>query len=189
MLKARVPLAMAVRHLRFTPDKAFAAILWMLDRADPRAPDLHTILKACYFADVTHLNAYGRPIFGASYRAMRYGPVPVQIYEMLKAEPYWLAELGVESYPWTLRGYRIARQSNTPPNTDTLSRSDLDALAHGFETAREMDFDERTAATHGTDWQRAALGWMDYRDMVRADNPDREAIIEDLEDVGTRLAL
>jgi hypothetical protein len=66
--------------------------------------DLHTILKTCYFADKDHLNRNRRPIFGATYRAMRFGPVPLETYEMTKRDPIWLPELDADSYPWSLEG-------------------------------------------------------------------------------------
>ena len=78
---------------RFNPRKAYEGILWMLSQANGRR-DLHAVLKACYFADKSHLNEYGRPVFGARYQAMPYGPVPLQIYEMLKGEPHWYRNLG-----------------------------------------------------------------------------------------------
>ena len=68
---------------RFRPVKVIEAVSWMLRTAksDPTDPaeqlDLHTILKTCYFADKRALNEIGRPVFGAKYIAMRYGPVPV----------------------------------------------------------------------------------------------------------------
>lgn len=176
-------------RFRFAPRKALAAIGWMLEKAAPQPLDLHTILKTCYFADRAHLNAHGRPIFGARYRAMRYGPVPVEIYEMLKGEPLWLAETGADRFPWELRGYRVARAGNTEPDLRVLSASDLDELQKAFDFCRGMTFDERTAASHGPDWQKAELGWMRYEDMIDEDNPRRAQILEDLEDVDWRLVL
>lgn len=176
-------------RFRFAPRKAMAAIGWMLERASPHSLDLHTVLKICYFADREHLNAYGRPIFGACYRAMRYGPVPIEIYEMLKGEPLWLAEIGADRVPWQLRGYRVCRADNAEPDRRVLSRSDLDALEKAFTFCRRMTFDERTAASHGPDWQKAELGWMRYEDMIDEDNPRRAEILEDLEDVDWRMVL
>lgn len=182
-------------RFRFEPRKALAAVSWMLRQAPPAGLDLHTILKACYFADRDHLNEYGRPIFGARYRAMNYGPVPVEIYEMLKGEPYYLAELDdaggsdYGGYPWRLEGFRVMRQTDTVPDTDYLSRSDTGALERGFSRSRSMTFNERTAATHGEDWRRARMGWIDYRDMVEPENPRRAEILADLEEDAARYAL
>jgi uncharacterized phage-associated protein len=38
-----------------------------------------------YFADRKHLEKYGRFICGDSYVAMKHGPVPSEIYDILKA--------------------------------------------------------------------------------------------------------
>lgn len=151
-------------RFKFSPTKARAALQWMLERK-PRI-DLHTLLKACYFADKRHINAYNRPIFGATYRAMKFGPVPLEIYEMAKGEAIWLAELGVDQYPWSLEGYNLRRTSNEPLHTGSLSDSDLEALEYGFQLSSGMTFTERTAATHGRDWQAANLGVMRYEDMI-----------------------
>lgn len=178
-------------RFRFAPAKARAAVQWMLQEAQSAPLDLHTILKTCYFADKRHLNRWGRPIFGARYRAMRYGPVPVEIYEMLKGEPYWLPELGAERYPWRLVGFRVVEEQgrNEPPDLDELSKSDLECLREAFAQARSMTFDQRTAATHGPDWQKAELGWMRYEDMIEPDNPRRDEILETLEEIADRMVL
>lgn len=149
---------------KFSAEKSWAAIQWMLRQS--QGLDLHTLLKACYFADKKHLNDHGRPIFGARYRAMKFGPVPVEIYEMAKGEPMWLAELSIDRYPWRLEGFRLRQLGNDDPDLDVLSDSDMDALRHGLEMSCSMTFSERTAATHGPDWQRAELGYMKYEDMI-----------------------
>jgi hypothetical protein len=174
-------------RFRFNADKAYQAILWMLDQQGPH--DLHIILKACYFADKAHLNEFGRPVFGAAYRAMKYGPVPLEIYEMLKGDPLLMSETRHESVPWSIgaRG-RITVVGDLPrPNLGVFSESDLRHLRAGFERARSLTFDERTRGTHGRDWQRANLGMMDYADMI--EGPDREQKIEDLRGIAARMVI
>jgi hypothetical protein len=157
-------------RFKFAADKALAAIHWMVVQRP--GLDLHTMMKTCYFADRQLLNANGRPIFGATYRAMRFGPVPLEIYEMAKGEAYWLAELGLPRFPWTLEGYHLISNSNEAPNLSVLSQDDFQVLATSFAVAEEMDFNARTAATHGRDWQAANLGVMRYEDMLD-DTPDK----------------
>ncbi|MCX7931606.1 MAG: Panacea domain-containing protein [Rhodovarius sp.] len=178
-------------RFRFAPAKAMAALQWMLEQAGSRGCDLHCLLKACYFADKAHLNLHGRPVFGATYRAMRFGPVPLEIYEMLKGEPLHLADLGADSYPWILEGYmvRLREGKNAAPDEDALSTSDWREVKKAFEQSRSMSFDERTAATHGPDWQRANLGIMRYEDMLDEDIPDRAARIAELAENARWLAL
>ena len=150
-------------RFRFAPQKAYTAILWMI--SEKPNIDLHTMLKACYFADKRHLNEHGRPVFGATYKAMKFGPVPLEIYEMAKGEPLWLPELDVDVYPWALNGYRLYLTNNDFPAQDALSESDREALEEGFRTSGGMNFNARTAVTHGIDWQKAKLGRMKYEDM------------------------
>lgn len=174
-------------RFRFAARKALAAVCWML-REHPGL-DLHTILKAAYFADRAHLNKHGRPVFGARYKAMKFGPVPVELYEMLKGEPYWLPELGRDDYPWRLTGHRVYPHGGEQAVDQHVSASDWQAITEGLAMSRSITFDERTAATHGPDWQRATLGWMDYADMVEADRPDRDELIRELRMIAPRLAL
>jgi hypothetical protein len=176
-------------RFRFNARKAYQAILWMLSREHGRL-DLHTALKSCYFADKDHLNDYGRPIFGARYQAMKYGPVPIEIYEMLKGEPLWLWEADVDRFPWKLgpRGVIAPEQGLPSPNMGVFSKSDLRHLAAGFERASHMTFDQRTRETHGSDWQRANLGIMDNADMID-EGPDRAERIEEIRDIASRLVI
>jgi hypothetical protein len=175
-------------RFRFNAEKAYQAILWML--GESATLDLHTILKACYFADKSHLNEFGRPVFGATYRAMKYGPVPLEIYEMLKSEPIWLCEAERDEFPWQVRGRgRIELSGDRhAPNRVALSQSDMDHLRAAFDRARSMTFNERTRETHGRDWQRAYLGLMDYADMIE-DGPDRDEKIEGLRSLAPRLVI
>lgn len=161
---------------KFAADKAAAAIQMLVQR-NPGV-DLHTALKSFYFADKSHLNAEGRPIFGARYRAMKYGPVPLEIYEMIKGESYWLAELGEEKYPWKIEGFLLHPGPDNGPqfSNEVFSPSDLEHLEAGMELSRSMTFNHRTAATHGLDWRAANMGIMRYEDMIE-DTPQKEAIL------------
>jgi hypothetical protein len=156
-----------------------AAVHWMVNEA-PRV-DLHTVLKTCYFADKAHLNKHGRPIFGATYQAMRFGPVPLEIYEMTKGEAIWLPEAGTDHYPWTLEGYRLSLHDNTPPDMSVFSRSDIEELRSAFGICAHMSFDGRTAATHGADWRAAELGHMKYEDMID-DGPKKAETVKYLQE-------
>lgn len=179
---------------RFNPRKALDAVEWMLATAGEPI-DFHAILKAAYFADKRMLNQHGRPIFGANYRAMNYGPVPLELYEMLKGEPYWLSELEIEDYPWRrCGGYQVKRPHgpNWKVATENLAPVELEILAEEFECSRKMTFDRRTRETHGLDWvegTRRPDERMAYEDMIDPNCPDRADLIEDLEVMGPRLAL
>lgn len=173
-------------RFKFSPTKALAAIHWMV--AEKPGVDLHTMLKACYFADKKHLNEFRRPIFGATYKAMRFGPVPLELYEMAKGENLWLAELGIDRYPWRLDGYRLRLNDNNDPDLSALSDTDVDALREGFATSSDMSFDQRTAATHGHDWQAAELDIMRYEDMID-DAPHKAETVKYLQETSRFMRL
>ncbi len=173
-------------RFKFSPQKAMAAIHWMV--CERQEVDLHTLLKACYFADKEHINKYNRPIFGAVYRAMKFGPVPIEIYEMAKGEALWLAEIGRDRYPWELRGYHLALCDNESPGMEPLSASDMEALRNGFQKSLGMTFNERTAATHCSDWQAAGLGLMNYEDMIE-ESSQKEDIVAYLKENSRRIRM
>ena len=54
--------------------------------------NLNAILKLLFFAEVDHLNRYGRPIVGDRYYARQWGPVPETTYDLLKEEPLLIQE-------------------------------------------------------------------------------------------------
>jgi hypothetical protein len=173
-------------RFKFSPKKTLAAVHWMLRQR--QSVDLHTLLKSCYFADREHLNKFHRPIFGATYRAMKFGPVPIEIYEMAKGEALWLAELGLSKYPWELEGYHVRLTANEEPHMEALSASDIEALENGVKKSLSLTFNERTAATHGPDWQAAELGFMKYDDMID-ESPDKQEVVSYLKENSHRIRI
>ncbi len=159
--------------------------------------DFQTILKTAYFADKRMLNEHGRPIFGTTYRAMNYGPVPVEVYEMLKEEPYYLSELDMNSYPWKREnGHRVSlidsdpNHRNTLLDLDSIAEKDMVILKEEFDRSRKMNFDQRTRETHRMDWSNGMKrpdNRIAYEDMIADDNPNREEILEYLISMGLRI--
>jgi hypothetical protein len=182
----------AMITFRFNAKKALQAVEHMLDRAK-QPLDFHTLLKACYFADKKMLNATGRPIFGATYRAMEYGPVPVEIWDIVKGDILQLWEAGTDEVPWNRRGHwiELPRGRNTFAIPHTLAPAELRLLDEALEESMRMTFNERTIATHGMDWVRGMARVnkvIDYADMID-DRPDKAEIVSYLEDLGPRIAL
>lgn len=176
---------MTVRY-RFNAAKALQAIEYVV--ADAREVDLHTVLKSFYFGDKSHLNAFQQPIFGATYKAMKYGPVPLEVYEMVKSENLWLSELGLSAMPWRLQGFKLERTQNSDPSLDMLGDSEREHFLKAYEKSRYMNFTERTAATHGPDWQAANLGTMRYEDMIDP-GPDRLDVISFMQETARHTRL
>lgn len=171
---------------KFSTEKAFAAIHWMVSQGVPA--DLHAALKTCYFADKTHINEYVQPIFGATYRAMKFGPVPLEIYEMMRGDGLWLWEVKAEITPWRLNGYQLQRVANDEPDMTCFAQSEMEHLVQGFEKSTAMTFTSRTAATHGHDWQSANGGTMLYEDMID-DSPRKPEIVRTIKETAAHIKL
>jgi hypothetical protein len=121
---------------------------------------------------------------------MKFGPVPLEIYEMAKGDPMWLSEMEAARYPWEIReGHRLVLSDNESPDLSVLSTTDMEALQSAFDKSVNMSFTARTAATHGADWQAADLGIMQYEDMFDPDAEDRDERIAYLREAGRHLRL
>lgn len=161
----------------FNAPKAHEAICFML-RSAGGSLSVREILLACYFADKTMLHTLGRPLFGSRYHAMPFGPMAIDVYDLLKGEPVHLVECGLPRTYWTLQGPNAVLDKNAPVRTDRLSVADKGALEEGMHRTRLVR-GERDASTHGADWQKANLGPMTYEDMIE-EGPGKSAKIERL---------
>jgi uncharacterized phage-associated protein len=159
--------------------------------------DLIHILKILYFAEKNHLQNYGRFICGSTYSKMKYGPVPSEAYNILKAldgrsdsnfaqtNPDVIAQartlIGVEkahSYPLF---YAVQE-----PDTDALSRSDLNCLDAAIEEIGPMGFGDLTLKSHDEVWDAAdqAKTHIIPLEMFLSALPNKDAIFELLAERG-----
>jgi uncharacterized phage-associated protein len=101
----------------FDWEKSAHAVLWLLARHGGKL-EVMKLVKLIYFADVSHLAKYGRPITGGVYMAMKYGPVSSSLYEKVKpkAENAFFKRVGTDI---------IAKGQY---DEDFLSESDLEVL-------------------------------------------------------------
>jgi hypothetical protein len=105
-----------------------------------------------------------------------------------QGDPIWLSELDVDSYPWRLEGRHVHRVSNTSADLSELSKSDVIALEAAFNRCSNTTFNERTAATHGRDWQAANMGVMCYEDMID-ESDTKDETVEYLREAGRFIRL
>ncbi|MEK7475754.1 MAG: Panacea domain-containing protein [Candidatus Coatesbacteria bacterium] len=113
-------------------------ILWIACRSRTRTVDLYTLVKTILFADLYHLNKYGRTIYGDVYLAMPHGPIPRHAYEIIKKEPLDIAELGTIPICKAGKSVKVTRA----PKLDLLSKSDIEALSSAWERCRRRSFTE-----------------------------------------------
>jgi len=176
-------------RFNFNIEKALEVILYLSYRV--KGISFHKLVKMLFFADIYHLNKYGRPIIGDTYVAMPYGPVASTVYDILSKN-----DLIIEALPEVpflvdrkpIEG-RIAPivipERDYKP--DILSVSDEEALNYVIEKYKDSTFNELTKISHDHPaWYKA---WekrghsncapMHYTDFIRLENKD---LIEELEE-------
>ena len=149
---------MAVAPIRFDPDRALELVLYVAKRL--RYPNLHSVSKVLYFADREHLSRYGSLLSGDNYVAMRHGPVPSAIYNLLKAaagrqEPLIPAQF----YELVSQSLKVENRFRVlplrEPNVELLSASQRECLDESIKVNGKLSFERLTAKSHDAAWKSA----------------------------------
>ncbi len=168
-------------RFQFDEEKAIATILHIVHEVRARGEDkigLHKVFKILYFADREHLATWGRPITGDIFVAMNYGPVPSNIYDMLKSTKGDCRFISKETYSplFEISGghWVVAKQT---PDLDVLPESCLEALNKAIDENAHLDFKELVDKSHDRAWDTATKdGNMSYKRMAQVAGANAEMI-------------
>jgi uncharacterized phage-associated protein len=135
-------------RFQFNESKALEALVYIAERWPGITP--FYVAKVLFFADKDHLQKYGRPVLGDVFIAMDNGPVPSQIYDMLKGKLDFFAD------PSAIRaGLRIDKNGNYPkafhrraPDTDQFSETDIQAIDDAIKFCEGKSFAYLSNLTH-----------------------------------------
>lgn len=142
----------------FKKDVTLQAMMYILHQLGG-VTDMHKMAKILYFADQQHLSLYGRSITGDSYIAMKYGPVPSMVDDMLKAvrgDSFFSGTplaLELDAYFRFVNHYTIEAMQS--PNMDYLSESDVECLDASIAKCKDLHFGQLTELSHGLAWSNA----------------------------------
>ena len=166
-------------RFRFDPEKALHLVLFVAQHV-PNAT-FHTISKVIYFADKLHLQRYGRLICGDSYVAMKHGPVPSEIYDMMKD----VRGDGFSEHWQTAReSFKVEGKATVVPcrvpDLEVFSDSDLECLKEAIKTYGHLDFTRLTELSHDAAWQATDDNDMIDLEQIVATFPDGPALLEHL---------
>lgn len=151
---------MAVKELGITPRKALESVLYIASRL--KNPDLHEVLKIRYFADKIHLSEYGFAASGDHYVAMDFGPVASNIYDLLKVARGNASDYHVRRFGNLVKG-TLTVDAGKPhgvhalrePDTEFLSKSDIECIERAIAEYGELDFESRTKISHDAAYDAA----------------------------------
>ena len=141
----------------FDPKTAIEAILYIAHRVND--PTFHRISKIMYFADKTHLARYGRFICGDHYVAMKHGPVPGGLYDILKDVRYHRSSSIVDKAHKAFTVEQTDRKPYVKPAREAdlayFSESDLECLDEAIERYGTLSFKQLTTQSHDQAWDSA----------------------------------
>ena len=150
--------AATMRRFKFDFDKGLEAILYVANRV--AAPNFHKISKVLYFADLEHLERFGRFITGDRYIAMEYGPVPSDVNNILRCargEPQYI-DLKEEIKSAIEVPGRYTVKPLRPARTTVFSKSDLECLDDSITKYGPLSFGELVDKSHDAAWQATDEG-------------------------------
>jgi len=162
---------MGIRHriaFPFCPKKTAAALHFLADAMSSPQRIEHPLLRfkgvmaALWIADVRQFQAHGRPVTGTRWQAYPQGPVPHDVFSLLRGDPLWLAELPEADYamPFELAGDCITRNIRVRFRYDPekfLSEAERAALKKAVGTAKRLKVSKREAALRGEAFQLTPL--------------------------------
>jgi len=141
----------------FRKEQTINALLYIAEQMGGEV-DMHKAFKTLYFADRAHLSKYGRSITGDHYIAMKYGPVPSRVDDMLKAvrgDSYFSSSEDAKelSEYFDFVGDFIFK-TNTACDKDYLSESDIECLDEAIALTKDKSFKQLVSLSHGHAWNK-----------------------------------
>ena len=142
---------------QFDQEKALAVVLYVTHKILElgERPDLHKIFKILYFADQKHLVKWGRPVSTDYFIAMKHGPVPSAIYDILKSARGDSRLIEQHRFSRFFEVHDHFVKPKQPPKTEILSESDLAALDEAISENVRLGFAELEKKSHGKAWRSA----------------------------------
>lgn len=120
--------------------------------------DFYHVFKILYFAEMKHLAKWGCGILPDEFCALKYGPVPTQLYHAVKEfdhpqtilskELSEAIQFAGEDAPNVLLPIREA-------NLKFISKSEIEALEQSIEENKSLTFGQLMSKSHDGAWEEA----------------------------------
>lgn len=167
-------------YFKFDIKKAIAAITYVANNLikENIKADFHKVFKILYFADQKHLLNYGRPIVGDHYIAMKDGPVPSRIYDILKiirGDSIFSDDKGFSDKIAISGNHYILPRINS--NIENFSESNLECIDKSIQENKRLSFKELKIKSHDAAYNKATKDdKISYRNMAKVLGASKEMI-------------
>ena len=141
-----------------------AVVLYIIQNSSPERRDVYSIVKTAFYAQQSQLAQSGVPLFKDEICALPFGPVPSDIYHILKIARGDQSEIVFHKTDGLIEiAEAIGFDSEVffpkeNPDMDYLSKSDVDAIDSAIKRVAEMSFDDIVKDTHSEEWNRVYNG-------------------------------
>jgi len=138
-----------------------AVILYIINNTNDDKCDVYHIVKTAYYAQQLHFSEYATPLFMDEFHALKFGPVPSKIYDILRVAR---GDVRSKDFLHDERLVEIASSINfsdeyysskEDPDMSYLSKSNVECLDMAIEKVSQMTFESIVSDTHGEEWKRA----------------------------------
>jgi uncharacterized phage-associated protein len=144
------------------------------------------VAKIFYFADKAHMVDWARPIYGDFYVAMKNGPVPSNVYNLIKRDQFLEDDI-IQEFDRRIKRQDRQLHSKIDFNAVALSRSDMEYLKESENLYGHMSFPMLRDLVHRElAWKEAwekrlsSAPPMNMDSMIGDDVENREQLIEEI---------
>jgi len=169
------------RPFRFDPEKGLELLLYVANRSTNR--DLYWVLKVPYFADKYHLQQVARTLCGDTYYAMKDGPVPGGLYDIVKDvldRRRISAQLTRAQSSFEVKGNTIIPRRDA--DLEFLSKTDIECLSRAIDEIENLSFGELKDKSHDAAYEGADPNGEIPIEAIAATLPNGDAIAKAIRD-------
>lgn len=141
-----------------------AVVLYIIENSSPSRRDVYSIVKTAFYAQQMQFANSGMPLYKDDICALPFGPVPSDIYHILKIargdqnEMEFHKNDGLIEIAHSIGFDSEAFFSKESPDMDYLSKSDVETIDAAIKRVSEMSFDDIVKDTHSQEWDRVFNG-------------------------------
>ena len=146
-------------HFRYDSQKGLAMLEYLLKKVGGRYNQM-ALLKLAFFSDRYHVRKYARPVSSDEYYALKLGPIPSNLKDIIFTEEYL-------SDKFHFPGDYTVELKTTDIDIDQFSKSDIEAMEFALQHFAELGRNDEFFLAHLT---HAYPEWSKYEERF-SDNP------------------
>ena len=136
--------------------KLVQIVLYILNKTD--GIDYYHLFKILYFAELKHLSKWGCRMTSDNFCALKYGPVPSELYDAVKGnktENVTFSDVLSEAIAFAGDDAPNVLLPKSVANMNFISKSEKEALDSSIEENAQLTFGQLKSKSHDDAWYEA----------------------------------